>query len=555
MNLGFRHIQNQRQTLALNQKLVLGLKVLELSQREVDAAVEALEEQNLLDAIPSAQDEQPDSPAKAETNEDVSDELLPERSADPDYENEAKDFIAGVGQADEGSVSQGSGGGDWAPEDYLTAPTDFRERILAQMKECRLPDDQQRIAAGIVEALDSRGFFTEDMEECAKACGVTVGEFSAVLARIQRCEPVGVAACNAWDAIRLFLERNARQNTLEWAIASCMAGFVQTNELLEIIAGASAGMSRVDCECLALKLSMAVASRLGIDEGQVRQTLQRLLKAVPHPVDQHEEEMTPWQDHHLRTPEGVALDLAISQSLDGSFAVELCGSRYTSIAISKTLLVEIDDLKEQLKLLREAKNLAGEFGAKAKERIVGLTIKREQNEECREHVMQFLRACEDRRATLLRVATVLAHRQKALLKSGKISDLQCFSPEQVGAELGREEFGGQALSEATVSRAVQYKFVRLPNGEVKPLKLLCIPGEKATNTDGQEVRYLPEIVKEWIRNYIRHENRANPMSDEQITKAIEHDEDLTLSRKTIENYRKELEIPSARERKRKPAKD
>jgi RNA polymerase sigma-54 factor len=168
--------------------------------------------------------------------------------------------------------------------------------------------------------------------------------------------------------------------------------------------------------------------------------------------------------------------------------------------------------------------------------------------------MQFLRACEDRRSTLLRVATVLAHRQKAFLKSGKIFDLQCFSPEDAGAELELEEFGGQALSESTVSRAVQDKFVRLPNGQVKPLKLLCSPGEKATNTDGQEIRYLPEIVKEWIRDYIRREDRAHPLSDEQIAKAIERDEDLILSRKTIENYRKELELPSARERSRKSAK-
>ncbi len=38
------------------------------------------------------------------------------------------------------------------------------------------------------------------------------------------------------------------------------------------------------------------------------------------------------------------------------------------------------------------------------------------------------------------------------------------------------------------------------------------------------------------------------MSDDQIAKAIEHHGDLILSRKTIENYRKELEIPSARAR-------
>lgn len=552
--LGFRHTQKQRQTLTLNQTRVLGLNVLVLSQREVDAAIDALGEQDLLDAVPTTADEHPDSPTREEANEDASDESLPEHSADHDHENAAKEFTPETSQADQGAALQISDGNDWTPEDYLTAPADFRERILAQLNETRLPDHQQRIVAFIVEALDSRGFFIEGIEESAQACGATVEDFCSVLALIQQCEPVGVAARNAWDAIRLVLERNSRHETLEWRIASLMAELVETGELREITAGASTGMSKTDCECAALELSQAVATRLDIAAGQVRQSLQRLLKVVPHPVDQHEEEVTPWQDHHLQTQGGGALDLAISHSADGGFSVELCGSRYANITISKTLLVQIDDLKEQLKPLRQAKNLLGERGAEAKDKIVGLTIKREQKEECKEHVMQFLRACEDRRSTLLRVATVLAHRQKAFLKSGKIFDLQCFSPEDAGAELELEEFGGQALSESTVSRAVQDKFVRLPNGQVKSLKLLCSPGEKATNTDGQEIRYLPEIVKEWIRDYIRREDRAHPLSDEQISKAIERDEDLIVSRKTIENYRKELELSSARERNRKSAK-
>jgi DNA-directed RNA polymerase specialized sigma54-like protein len=384
--LGFRHIQKQQQTLMLNQTRVLGLNVLALSQREVDAAIDTLGEQDLLDTVPTEPDEQPDSPTTSDANEDASGVSLPEHPADHDRENAAKEFTPETSQADQGAASQNSDGNDWTPEDYLTAPADFRERILAQLKESRLPDHQQRIVTFIVEALDCRGFFTEDMEESAQACGTTVEDFSSLIALIQQCEPVGVAARNAWDAIRLVLERNARHETFEWRIASCMAELVETGELREITAGASAVMPKADCESVALELSQTIATRLDIGAGEVRQSLQWLLKVVPHPVDQHEEEVTPWQDHHLQSQGGGALDLAISHSADGGFSVELCDSRYASIAISKTLLVQIDDLKEQLKALRQAKNLPGEKGAEAKDEIVGLTIKREQQEECREHV-------------------------------------------------------------------------------------------------------------------------------------------------------------------------
>jgi RNA polymerase sigma-54 factor len=550
MTLGFRLTQKQSQTLALNQKLVLGLKVLEMTQREVDAAVGTFEEQNLLDTVSSTGDEQLD-PRTLETNGAV--EALAKSSTDGDDDLETTDFIATIGQANDGAVSRASGDAEWTPEDYLAAPGNFRERILAQLIGQRLSKHQLRIATFIVEALDSRGFFIADIEECSETCGASAEELSQVLGIVQQCEPAGVAARNPWEAIRLALERNGCANSAEWSIASCIAQLVETGELQAIIAGASSMMSNTDYESVALKLLNAVSSRLGIDETHVRQILKRLLKAVPHPIEQHEEDVTPWAGHHVQAVEEINPDVAISASSDGGFTVELCGSRYANLSVSKTLLAEIDDLKERIEFIRKKENLPGEAAAKVKNKIVQLTFQREQREECREHVMQFLRACEDRRTTLLRVATVLAQRQKAYLKSERISDLQCFSPDEAGAELQLEEFGGQSLSESTVGRALQDKLVRLPSGAVKPLKILCSPGEKATTTDGLEARYLPEIVKDWILDYIRHEDCMNPLSDDSIAKIILRNEDLKLSRKTIENYRKDLEIPSARERKRRPA--
>ena len=181
-----------------------------------------------------------------------------------------------------------------------------------------------------------------------------------------------------------------------------------------------------------------------------------------------------------------------------------------------------------------------------------LIIEREQKEECRQHALRFIQAWSDRRTTLRRVTQVLAHRQAAYLRSGIVFDLQCLSAEEVATELGSDQFGGLALSGSTVDRTLLGKLVRLPDGRVEPLKLLCSPGEKAKNTDGEEVRYLPEVVKEWIREYIRHEAPVSPLSDEQISRKIAHEEDLVLSRKTIENYRKYLAISSARERKIPP---
>ena len=163
---------------------------------------------------------------------------------------------------------------------------------------------------------------------------------------------MGVAARNAWDAIRLVLERNECQETLEWRIASLMIQLTQAGQLLKA-AGVRCIGSKMDGERAAAGLCKTIASRLGVDECRARQTLVRLLQTAPHPVDQNDEDFTPWGDHHLQPVEERAPDLAIVRGSTGSFAVEVCGGRYASINVSTALVARIAEINGELKALRD----------------------------------------------------------------------------------------------------------------------------------------------------------------------------------------------------------
>ena len=156
--LAHRQRQSQRQTLTLSQKKVLGLVLLGMSQAEVETAGETLEEQGILESTMAVED----SSSSTEASKDVEDELASDSArldglADSDPDHEISQFLP----EDISSSQRTPTGDDPSPEDYVTAPVAFRERILAQLGLVCLSEEQLRIARYIIDGLDGQGFFTE----------------------------------------------------------------------------------------------------------------------------------------------------------------------------------------------------------------------------------------------------------------------------------------------------------------------------------------------------------------------------------------------------------
>lgn len=97
------------------------------------------------------------------------------------------------------------------------------------------------------------------------------------------------------------------------------------------------------------------------------------------------------------------------------------------------------------------------------------------------------------------------------------------------------------LSPSTVSRAVREKYLETPS-EIIPLQSLFSrsSGENLVSKD---------YIKKMLQIMIRQEDKKNPLSDEEIRIKLSA-MDIEIKRRTVQSYRKELNIPSSYKRKR-----
>lgn len=93
---------------------------------------------------------------------------------------------------------------------------------------------------------------------------------------------------------------------------------------------------------------------------------------------------------------------------------------------------------------------------------------------------------------------------------------------------------------STISRTINSKYYLFHN-EVYPLKNLLV--SKSSLGDSSDA------IKKAMKNIIDNEDKKNPLSDQEIVDALT-DFDLYCSRRVINKYRKQMNIPSSNKRKR-----
>ena len=96
----------------------------------------------------------------------------------------------------------------------------------------------------------------------------------------------------------------------------------------------------------------------------------------------------------------------------------------------------------------------------------------------------------------------------------------------------------------TVSRAVDDKWVETPRG-VFPLKRFFGGGTKNKQT-GEDVAW--ETIKQQLLEIIAEEDKAKPLSDEEIVERFKL-AGLHVARRTVTKSREALKIPASRQRK------
>ncbi|MBW3540649.1 MAG: RNA polymerase sigma-54 factor, partial [Planctomycetes bacterium] len=95
----------------------------------------------------------------------------------------------------------------------------------------------------------------------------------------------------------------------------------------------------------------------------------------------------------------------------------------------------------------------------------------------------------------------------------------------------------------TVSRAVDDKWIQTPRG-LFPLKRFF--GGGTQTADGEEVAW--DIVRRKLQEIVDAEDKQNPLSDDALVDELAK-QGYQLARRTVTKYRKNLNIPSSRQRR------
>jgi RNA polymerase sigma-54 factor len=146
-----------------------------------------------------------------------------------------------------------------------------------------------------------------------------------------------------------------------------------------------------------------------------------------------------------------------------------------------------------------------------------------------------LNAINQRRSTMIKVMEKIVEEQQGFFENGP-SHLKPLTMEAVADRVG--------MNVATISRVSNGKYVQTPQG-IFEIKYFFNTGVHMDDGEDLSKRH----VKQLISDFIRKEDLALPLSDQQIHELLKN-EKINIARRTVSKYREELKIMPARFRKR-----
>ena len=244
MPLSHRLELRQSQALVMTPQLQQAIKLLQLSNLDLNEFVEGeLERNPLLEAKPQAEE----APQPAYEPEEVKQNLEPQRRDETDkwllnssdnmkedpscnLDSRADDVYPDLqgsdktGLVDQGwssvrpsKTSFGSGeGGDYNFESFVSDDITLQDHLLDQLQFCKLSSAQKMIGAHLIDLVDEQGYLRGSLEAVAMQLGTSIQAIEEVLGELQSFEPTGVCARDLSDCMRLqLIEQNRFDPAIE----------------------------------------------------------------------------------------------------------------------------------------------------------------------------------------------------------------------------------------------------------------------------------------------------------------------------------------------------
>ncbi|MBO1580279.1 RNA polymerase factor sigma-54 [Bacillus sp. XF8] len=152
-----------------------------------------------------------------------------------------------------------------------------------------------------------------------------------------------------------------------------------------------------------------------------------------------------------------------------------------------------------------------------------------------QHVQWIMRSLKQRKQTLLQVMEIIMQKQRDFFWKG---------PEYLKPLFLKEVAEELSVHESTISRATRNKYVQTPHGL---FEMKSFFSNAVVTTEDEAVS--TKRVKQLIQTLVEQENKKKPLSDQKISKLLEEEHEIVISRRTVAKYREQMNIPASSLRK------
>lgn len=504
----------QSQSLVITPQLQQAIKLLQLSNLELEAYVERELEQNPLlerderpqdapgeangsSAAGAGADGDPASDAAAAEGQPQAQDGLafdstvmssligdPQGELDTDFGNvfPDADSLAGL-STDSGWSSLRPTNGAMAFSDMengvealAAAGGGLREHLMEQLQLAVVDPARRLIGEHLVDMVDEAGYLRGDLESVAERLGAPVEWVEETLAVLQTFDPVGVCARSLKECLALQLKERNRFDPL-------IERFLDNIELL-----AAHDLARLKRLC-------------GADDEDLEDMIAEVRSLNPKPGLQFGSEAA----------DAVTPDIFVRPRADGGWLVEVNNDTLPKLLINKSYYATV------------AKNAKS---AQDKSYI----------SSCLGSANWLMRSLDQRIKTILKVAEEIVKQQDAFLHYG-VRCLKPLSLRDVAETIG--------MHESTVSRVTSNKYMATPRGlfELKYFFTSSIPAA------GMGDAHSSEAVRHRIKELIDNEPPKNVLSDDKIVELLRR-QGVDIARRTVAKYRELMRIPSSVQRRR-----
>lgn len=484
----------QGQSLVMTPQLQQAIKLLQMSNLELQAFVESeLEKNPLLE-----RDEKRETQASADVSEerDVASALKDDASAEArlaTLDTDLDNVYQGEARADaENRAQMGTSDSGWASlkptralsldQDgldigaTLSHETTLAEHLTEQLMLAIANPADRLIGQNLVGMVNEAGYLVSDPASVAEMLGTSVAHVERVLGVLQGFDPAGVFARDLKECLKLQLKEHDRLDPAMMVLV----------DHLDLVAKRDFAQLRTLCK---------------VDADDIRDMIAELRRLNPKPG--HVFGSEPVQP--------VVPDVSVRAAPDGTWLIELNNDTLPRVLVNNRYMVQVSR------------------GAVRDEDKTYLT-------ECHANATWLVRSLDQRAKTILKVAREIVRQQDAFLVHG-VQQLRPLNLKTVAEAI--------EMHESTVSRVTSNKYMATPRGifELKYFFTTAI-----NSAEGGEA-HSAESVRHRLRELIGRETSANILSDDTLVDMLKT-EGVDIARRTVAKYRESLGIPSSVQRRR-----